>query len=316
MPPHRRHGCCHHARATAPAVAMSSHSLYEQSRPVKLSCADFTFPLLPHGDVLALIGLLGLNGVDLGVFKGRSHWPPEKILADIPAAMRSIKSSLDRRGLAVADVFLQTGEDPAVHAANDPDADIRAANREMFRGIVEFAVGIGAAHLTGLPGVWHRGTEKAADWQLAVSEAAWRKSHAAQNGIRFAVEAHVGSVCPDPESALRFVQEAGVTLTLDYGHFVYQGMPPQAADILIPQASHFHARGGAKGQLQSTMKDSVIDFRAIRDALQQRGYPGWMCLEYVWIDWEGCNRTDNVSETIILRDLLLGAGSSPAVQAA
>jgi hypothetical protein len=29
-----------------------------------------------------------------------------------------------------------------------------------------------------------------------------------------------------------------------------------------------------------------------------------MCLEYVWIDWEGCNRTDNISETIILRDFL------------
>jgi hypothetical protein len=52
------------------------------------------------------------------------------------------------------------------------------------------------------------------------------------------------------------------------------------------------------------MKDNIIDFTAIRDALQKRNYPGWMCLEYVWVDWEGCNRTDNVSETILLRDLL------------
>jgi sugar phosphate isomerase/epimerase len=103
---------------------------------------------------------------------------------------------------------------------------------------------------------------------------------------------------------LRFVSESGVTVTLDYGHFVYQGMAPKAADVLLPHTSHFHARGGAKGQLQSTMKGNVIDFPAIRDALQARNYPGWMCLEYVWVDWEGCNRTDNVSETIILRDLL------------
>ncbi len=60
------------------------------------------------------------------------------------------------------------------------------------------------------------------------------------------------------------------------------------------------------------MKDNIIDFTAIRDALQKRGYPGWMCLEYVWVDWEGCNRTDNVSETILLRDLLR-APPRPAV---
>jgi sugar phosphate isomerase/epimerase len=118
------------------------------------------------------------------------------------------------------------------------------------------------------------------------------------------VEPHVGSLTPDPASALRFAQETVTTLTLDYGHFVYQGMAPDTADVLLPHTSHFHARGGAKGQLQSTMKDNIIDFTTIHDALQKRNYPGWMCLEYVWVDWEGCNRTDNVSETILLRDLL------------
>jgi hypothetical protein len=38
--------------------------------------------------------------------------------------------------------------------------------------------------------------------------------------------------------------------------------------------------------------------------LQRLNYPGWICLEYVWVDWEGCNRTDNVAETILLRDLI------------
>jgi len=274
---------------------------------VKLSCADFTFPLLPHEDVLALIRLLGLDGVDLGIFSQRSHWTPEMILPDVPAAANRMRSSLDRHGLSITDVFLQTGAEPPVRAANDPDATIREANREMFRGILDFAVRLGAKHLTGLPGVWHQGVEQTKDWSLAVEEARWRKDKATLAGIEYAVEPHVGSLTPDPESALRFVRESGVTVTLDYGHFVYQGMAPKAADVLLPHTSHFHARGGAKGQLQSTMKDNVIDFPAIRDALQARNYPGWMCLEYVWVDWEGCNRTDNVSETVILRDLLCTA---------
>ncbi len=271
---------------------------------MKLSCADFTFPLLPHADVLALIRLLGLEGVDLGIFSGRSHWTPEKVLADIPAAVNQIRSSLQRHGLAPADVFLQTGAEPPVHAANDPEASVREKNRSTFRGILDFTVRLGAKHLTGLPGVWHREVEKEKDWSLAVEEARWRRAEAAQAGVEYAVEPHVGSLTPDPESALRFVRESEVTVTLDYGHFVYQGRPPTEADVLLPHTSHFHARGGASGKLQSTMKENIIPFPAIRDALRKRNYPGWICLEYVWIDWEGCNRTDNVAETILLRDLL------------
>jgi sugar phosphate isomerase/epimerase len=273
-------------------------------KTIPLSCADFTFPLLPHDAVLALIRLLGLTGVDLGIFAGRSHVQPKDILADVPAAVRRMKESLARHDLSAADVFLQTGPEPPVHAANDPDPAVRAENRQMLAGLLDFAASIGARHLTGLPGVCHAGVTPEADWDLAVAEAVWRKAEAAKHGLAYAVEAHVNSILPDPASALRFVQQSGVTLTLDYGHFVYQGMDPGAADILLPHASHFHARGGATGQLQSTMKDNTINFPAIRDALAARGYDGWMCLEYVWVDWEGCNRTDNISETAILRDLL------------
>jgi hypothetical protein len=52
------------------------------------------------------------------------------------------------------------------------------------------------------------------------------------------------------------------------------------------------------------MKENEIPFPAIRDALQHLNYPGWICLECVWIDWEGCNRKDNVAETVLLRDLI------------
>ena len=43
---------------------------------MKLACADFTFPLLEHDRVLDLIEMLDLDGVDIGLFEGRSHlWP-------------------------------------------------------------------------------------------------------------------------------------------------------------------------------------------------------------------------------------------------
>jgi hypothetical protein len=35
-----------------------------------------------------------------------------------------------------------------------------------------------------------------------------------------------------------------------------------------------------------------------------------IALEYVWVDWEGCNRTDNISETILLRERLMAIAAA------
>ncbi len=115
----------------------------------------------------------------------------------------------------------------------------------------------------------------------------------------------MGSILPDPVTTLRFLREIpNLTLTLDYGHFIYQGMSNESAHPLLKHASHFHARGGAKGQLQSTVKDNTIDYQAVVEGLAAVDYEGYLSLEYVWIDWEGCNRTDNISETLLLRQQL------------
>ena len=52
--------------------------LYGTAMQFKLACADFTFPLLPHDDALDLIAALGFDGVDLGMFEGRSHLQPSR----------------------------------------------------------------------------------------------------------------------------------------------------------------------------------------------------------------------------------------------
>lgn len=272
---------------------------------MKLSCADFTFPLLPHDKVLQLIRLLDIEAVDLGIFEDRSHHYPSEVARDPEAAARRILSHLEANGLSVADVFLQTGAEPSVAAANTPEAAVRKANRDTFIRLLDFAVSIGSRHLTGLPGVRHPDASTEDDWIRACEEAAWRLATAHQAGVTYAIEAHVGSILPDPEASLSFLSQVpGLTLTLDYGHFIYQGMDNETVHPLLPHASHFHARCGAKGQLQSTLRDNTIDFGAIIRGLHETGYAGRLCLEYVYVDWEGCNRTDNVSETIKLKQLL------------
>lgn len=271
----------------------------------KFSCADFTFPLLPHHKVLKLLNLLEIEAVDLGIFEDRSHHFPSRVAADPQGEADRMRAQLDANQLQVADVFVQTGPEPPVAAANDPSPEVREGNRGRIRGMIDYCVRLGASHMTGLPGVGHEGVSPDQDWKLAVEEARWRMEEAGSAGITYSIEPHVGSLLPDPESVLRFLSVVpGLTLTLDYGHFLYQGMTNESVHPLIPYASHFHARGGARGMLQSTMKDNAIDYAEIATRLRGNGYDGYLCLEYVWVDWEGCNRTDNISETLLLREML------------
>lgn len=216
-----------------------------------------------------------------------------------------MRAQLDRYHLDVADVFVQTGAEPQINAANDPDVSVREQNRETFLAMIRYAKALGASHMTGLPGVLHDGVDVGEDWKLAIDESMWRLEKCKEADITYAIEAHVGSILPDPQKTLRFLEAVpGLTLTLDYGHFIYQGMSNEESHCLIPYASHFHARGGANGALQTTVKENTIDFPEILKRLEAAGYEGYLCLEYVWVDWEGCNRTDNVSETILLKQML------------
>jgi hypothetical protein len=65
-----------------------------------------------------------------------------------------------------------------------------------------------------------------------------------------------------------------------------------------------HVRGGALDRLQTSLDENTIDFTGMMNGLKRLDYGGFLTLEYVWVDWRGCNRTDNVSETILLRRAL------------
>lgn len=272
----------------------------------KYSCADFTFPLLSHDSALRLIRMMGIEAVDLGVFEDRSHQYPSEIIRDPVRKGKELYSVIEDAGLKVSDVFLQTGAEPPVSAANDPDELVRRKNRDTFVKIIEYTQALGGRHITGLPGVYHENTDDQEDWDLAVEEAEWRAGMAREAGITYAVEAHLGSVIADVSSVKRFLKDSpNLSLTLDYGHFIYQGESDSAIHSLVPYATHIHVRGGAKGKLQTTVKENKIDFEGMYARLKEMDYSGYICLEYVYQDWEGCNRTDNISETLLLKEKLV-----------
>jgi sugar phosphate isomerase/epimerase len=275
---------------------------------LKLACADFTFPLLPHARALDLISMLEFEGVDIGLFEGRSHLWPSQVFTAPARAGAELAHELKDRGLRCADVFLQMDPSFIAYAINQPNAVRRQHARDWFVKTLEFAAASAAKHVTTLPGVYFEDQERGDSWKCACDELAWRIACSAEYGIVFGVEAHVGSIVPDPNEAERLVRDVpGLTLTLDYTHFTRNGMPDSAIEPLIQYASHFHARGACPGRLQASTKQNTIDYGAVLGAMARTNYSGYVGVEYVWIDWEHCNEVDNLSETILLRAFLLAS---------
>jgi sugar phosphate isomerase/epimerase len=278
---------------------------------LKLACADFTFPLLPHEKSLDLIAMLEFEGVDIGLFEGRSHLHPSRELAH-PSSAQTLKQKTADRGLKVADVFLQMDPGFTTFAINQPDADRREKARDWFRRTLDYASACECLHVTALPGVSFDGEPAGGSLSRCRDELAWRVEESQAAGIVFGVEAHVGSIVPTPQAAKALVESVpGLTLTLDYTHFTRSGLPDSDVEPLIAHASHFHVRGAREGRLQCAFKDNVIDYARVLDVMRDTNYAGYVGVEYVWIDWEHCNEVDNLSETILFRDFIRSRTNQP-----
>lgn len=271
---------------------------------MKLACADFSFPLLPHELALDLIADLGFDGIDIGLFGGGAQLSPEKTLADPARSAQELSSQVASAGLLLADVFLIPGTFDVL-AANHPNSAERSQSRDLFQRCLDFVAHCDGKHMTVLPGIPWKGESAEASLARSSEELAWRIERAAASGVTFAIEPHLESIVETPEAALELVRRTpGLTLTLDYTHFTYQGMPDSRIEALVTHASHLHARGAATERLQTPMKENVIDYGRIVRSLAARNYRGFLGVEYCWDEWKQCNQADVLSETILMRDLL------------
>jgi sugar phosphate isomerase/epimerase len=268
---------------------------------LKLSCADFSFPLLSHDAALQVTALLGLRGVDIGLFAGRSHLRPENELKAPQKNGAALGRRLKQHGLAAADIFLQVHENFADFALNHPEAARRKFARQQFLKTLDYAAAAGSDHITLLPGVIFKSELRKVSLARAAEELSWRVGQAAALDLTVAVEPHVGSIIDTPERALELAALVpGMGFTLDYAHFTRIGFPDSRIEPLTARATHFHARCARKDRLQCGLKENTINFARVLQALNRHRFNGWLALEYVWIDWEHCNEVDVLSETVQL----------------
>ena len=281
---------------------------------LRLSCADYSFPLLEHDHVLSLITMLGFRAVDVGLFGGRSHVRPEKAFGDVPSSARELSGRVADHGLEIATiVYIPLDLDFRTYATNNPNAGQRNKARDLFKRALEFVVRCNCAHMTTGPGIAWDGESFDVSFERDAEEMAWRLGEAKTVGVALAFEPHANSLASTPETTERMVKRVpGLTLALDYSHFVRHGIPEAEAHPLLKYTSHFHVRGATKDRLQVPFKENSIDYGRILSILGSNGYKGYVALEYVWTEWERCDEVDNLSETVLFRDYLRSLASKEA----
>ena len=279
---------------------------------LKLALSDYTFPKLEWEQSLRLASDVGVEAVDIGIFAGRSHLRPEDVLVHACQSAARVVRAFENAGLQVADIFGQPSSAFQERAVNHPDEGERRKAADFFWRLLEFAVRCNAKHMTLLPGVHFEQEGYEDSLKRCVDELAWRIEAAARVGVVFSVEMHLGSIATTPAQVSRILQlTPGLTLTLDYGHFAFQGIQDNEIEPLLRSASHFHARGACKGKLQALSTENTVDFVRIFHVMDEIDYRGYVALEYVWTEWMHCNEVDNLTETIWLRDLLKAVETRP-----
>jgi sugar phosphate isomerase/epimerase len=162
----------------------------------KLSCADFSFPLLPHDVALKIIALLGFRGVDVGLFAARSHLRPEKELYHPGKNGAALRRRLEQEGLAATDIFLQLHQSFVDFAVNHPDPSRRKFAKEQFLKALDYAAAAGSSHITILPGVIFKSESRAVSLARDAEELSWRVEKAAAMKLTVAIEPHLAACAP------------------------------------------------------------------------------------------------------------------------
>ena len=270
-------------------------------QPFRFTCTSFSFPLLRLPEIARLLELLEFRHIDLCVAEGERDVIAQLVEADPETAAGSHRNACDAAGLSVVDVFCHLGRNAFDRPLNTPDVAQRERSRERFRAYLRYAAAVGAEGLTISPG---KRWDEVADggFDLACRELALYLDWAGDQGLRLSVEPHLDSIAAEPESAVLLVKSVpGLTLTVDYSHFIAQGTEQAAVHPLLPLAGHVHVRQAAPGRLQVAEDEGVINFDVIIDGLAGCGYRGALALEYLWSPWQGMNRVDVVTETLLLR---------------
>ena len=275
------------------------------STTARVSCGEYSFPDVPgHANRIGIVKLLGFDAVDIGLFVESDA----DLSAELADRVRELGAALEAHELRGTDLFFTCGATFEEIAPNQRDPRDREHRRRQFAEAAALAEALGIPGLTILPGVaWPEAA--GTGWDVCVGELCWRVEEAARRRVGVGFEPHIGSIASTPELALSLLEAVpGLGVTLDLSHFDVQAIPVERALALAPHARHVHVRASLPGAIQVRWGQNESAIPELVEKLNDIGYDGAYCIEYVpMVKWR-CDELDVVTESLHTRAALMGLG--------
>ena len=253
----------------------------------------------------------GFSALDVCGHAGYGNFDAMVIEQDPNGFVRQLQAIREETGLGLTDLFVTFGQGFADRPVNSPDEATHRENLRRFKTMAGVCQESGIPGVTLLPGVIHEELGADASLELAAHALTELVATAGDAGLRLSVEPHVGSVVATVEPTARLLEMTpGLTLSLDYSHYVAAYEPVEAIHTLLPYAGHLHARQASLGRVQMSHRTGTLDYGDIVHRARDLGFIGSIAVEYTWQEWERCDEVDVVSESILLRQVLERARNS------
>ncbi len=278
-----------------------------------ISCASFSFPLLSLADSARVVKACGFSALDVCGHAGYGNFDAMIIDEDADGFIRTVRDIGRETGLIFTDLFVTFGHGFTDRSVNSLHDEVRRDNRQRFLTMVHVCRECAIPGITLLPGVVHPELGLDASLDLASTALSELIPVARDGGLRLSIEPHVGSVVATVEPTERLLRMTpGLTLSLDYSHYLAAGETPATIHRLLPYAGHLHARQASVGRVQMSHSNGVLDYADIVHRAVAVGFDGAVAVEYTWQEWERCNEIDVLSESILLRRVLERAAADLA----
>ncbi|MFP4321373.1 MAG: sugar phosphate isomerase/epimerase family protein [Anaerolineales bacterium] len=263
---------------------------------IKLACHAWAYNDKSLDEALGTIARLGFRHVDLG---SGPHFNPEAAAKQPNAEAKRIRDLLEQHHLELTDVYLM------LPYTNAPEPERRDMQLALFGRLVPFVLALGAPGITISPGIVHPDGD---DHALARAiPALMRMSEIVEDvDVRLSYEPHMDSPIITPETALLALEAVpGLSLSLDYAHFIVQGYSLGDLTPLLPHTSHVQIRQAVKGRLQTPFDQGRVDLGLLMRDLQAADYRGVVSVEYMTtVGWHGMMPVNITQETVKTRDAL------------